>query len=268
MYKFTNDCMIGVDVIDEEHRKLFAMINEAAELAASSDSVTLLAVKNMINSLKDYAVNHFKHEEEYMEKTGDAELPRQVREHGLFKEYVDGLKLDDISEENSKEKLAEIITYLAKWLYRHILGSDIMIGQNTKSEQTDIFEFTDEFRMGIEIIDDEHKRLFEIIREANDLISAEFLHDKYDRIVSIITELKDYTQKHFSDEEAYMESIRYEGLQTQKAAHYVFIEMLDRIDLENVDDNQQEYLIGLVDYLISWLSTHILKMDKRIPNNN
>jgi len=32
MYEFTEDCMIHIDNIDEEHRKLFQMLNEAFAL--------------------------------------------------------------------------------------------------------------------------------------------------------------------------------------------------------------------------------------------
>ena len=32
MYQFTEDCLIGIEEIDNEHRKLFTLINEAAEL--------------------------------------------------------------------------------------------------------------------------------------------------------------------------------------------------------------------------------------------
>lgn len=48
------------------------------------------------------------------------------------------------------------------------------------------------YRTGITVIDNEHERLFEIIRETNDVIKAEFLHDKYDKIVDILDELMDF----------------------------------------------------------------------------
>ena len=35
-------------------------------------------------------------------------------------------------------------------------------------------------------------------------------------------------------------------------------------ELENMDDNQQEYLVDILDFLAKWLVNHILKMDKLI----
>jgi hemerythrin len=169
--------------------------------------------------------------------------------------------------------MEELLTFAAKWLYHHIIGSDTMIGMFT--EQTgeqigeqppeDAFAFTDAYKTGIELVDEEHKKLFEIIRETNDVIHAELLHDKYDAIVQIIGELKEYTVKHFTDEEKYMESIHYEGIHQQRIAHNAFVERLEEINFDDMDENQEEYLDELIHFLLEWLTNHILKMDKKIP---
>ena len=49
--------------------------------------------------------------------------------------------------------------------------------------------------------------------------------------------------------------------------HNAFIEKLVNInfeELENLDNNQQEYLQDILDFLAKWLVNHILKMDKEI----
>lgn len=40
MYEFTEDCMLHIDAIDEEHKRLFQMINEAFELVEKTEDVT------------------------------------------------------------------------------------------------------------------------------------------------------------------------------------------------------------------------------------
>ena len=114
----------------------------------------------------------------------------------------------------------------------------MMIG---KLEPNDPFAFTDRFKTGIQLIDDEHRKLFEIIKETNELICAELLHDKYDRIMELLAKLKDYTEFHFHDEET-----------------------LDLGTLDDIDNDQQAYLLDLINYLIGWLSNHILVSDKKI----
>lgn len=264
MYQFTEDCLIGIPKIDEEHRKLFGLINEAADLL----SVTPLApanVQKILSELNSYVATHFAHEEAYMAEINDPELPQQQREHKAFSKRISEFRSQEITMENSNALLNEILSFLVRWLYRHILSSDMMIGKLTPKE--DPFAFTDIYRTGIEQIDQEHEHLFEIVRETNDLIHNNLLHDKYDEIIHLINELKEYTRFHFADEEAYMESINYSGLDAQKRAHTAFVDRIMEIDidtLDEIDDHQQEYLEELITFLAGWLTNHILKMDKAI----
>ena len=268
MYEFTEDCMIHVEEIDNEHRRLFQMINEAVALVDSTDDVQAIA-SNLIKNLKDYAVTHFAHEEAYMERMNDPELELQKKAHAAFTAKIHAFEPDTSTPEALRASLKGLLEYLVRWLYRHILSSDMMIGKiPPTSEQTeDQFAFTDKYRTGIELVDDEHKRLFEIIKDTNDVIHTELLHDKYDEIMRLLAELREYTEVHFSDEEAMMERIHYPDIDAQKRAHSAFVGRLVEIDLSELDamdDNQEEYLQDLIQFLLSWLSNHILGMDKKI----
>ncbi|MBD9202692.1 MAG: hypothetical protein EGQ18_06250, partial [Eubacterium ventriosum] len=91
--------------------------------------------------------------------------------------------------------------------------------------------------------------------------------DKYDEIMRLLVELKDYTQFHFADEEMLMEKMHYPELAAQKRAHTAFVERLVEIDfseLDDMDNNQQTYLLELIQFLLGWLSNHIIGMDKKI----
>ena len=268
MYKFTDDCLIGIEEIDNEHRRLFHMINEAIDLSKENMVVSAIT-KNLLPGLKDYAATHFAHEEAYMERIHDPELPIQKKEHEDFTKTVNSFSLDTSSPEATKKSFDELLTYLVRWLYRHILSSDIMIGKmsSISVNEEDPFAFTEKYHTGIDLVDNEHRRLFEIIHDTNDLIHAELLHDKYDEIMRLLAELKDYTEIHFHDEEALMERIQYPELDAQKRAHTAFVERLVEIDLtelDDMDDNQQEYLIDLIQFLAGWLINHILGSDKKI----
>lgn len=145
MYEFTEDCMIHIDNIDEEHRKLFQMLNEAFALVKETDNATSIA-KNLIDNLKDYAITHFAHEEEYMKSIHDPELPIQHREHKAFAEKINTFKLDESSPEAARNSLNELLLYLTRWLYSHILSSDMMIGKMApETNVDDAFAFTDKY---------------------------------------------------------------------------------------------------------------------------
>lgn len=267
MFTFTEDCLIHIDQIDEEHRRLFELINQSIAMLNETQDAALIA-GSLLHNLKDYANTHFAHEEAYMESIRDPELPLQKTEHALFTRKVNEFVLDSSSPENAKSSLNELLTYVVRWLYRHILCSDMMIGKMPATEESsDPFAFTSKYMTGIGLIDEEHRHLFDIIRETNDLIHAEFLHDKYDEIMRLLTELKDYTEFHFSDEEALMERMQYPELEAQKRAHSAFVEKLVEIDLhdlDEMDDNQQDYLLDLIRFLLNWLTNHILGCDCRI----
>lgn len=265
MYQFTNDCLIGIPEIDNEHAKLFELLNktDAALHEANPDVASI--TNSLLNELYEYAITHFAHEEAYMIHTNDPELERQVIEHKVFREKVtSALAANDFTLAAAQDMLI----FLAKWLYSHILGSDILIGKFKKEDtKNQGYIFSDEYLTGIEIIDNEHRQLFSLVNEVYALVNDEFIFDKYDEIMRILTELKNYTEMHFQDEEEYMEQIKYPELEAQRRAHNAFIEKLVNInfeELENLDNNQQEYLQDILDFLAKWLVNHILKMDKEI----
>ncbi len=98
MYEFTEDCMIHIEEIDNEHRRLFQMINEAIDLAEHTEDVTTIA-DSLLPRLKEYAATHFAHEEAYMESINDPELPLQRKEHTAFTEKMNTFVLDTSSPE-------------------------------------------------------------------------------------------------------------------------------------------------------------------------
>jgi hemerythrin len=127
-----------------------------------------------------------------------------------------------------------------------------------------MYNFKDEYRTGIESIDLEHQKLFEIADRAYETLMDEFIPDKYDYIVDILDELKDYAATHFRHEEEYMISIRYKRLISQKASHDEFIEKISSYDLSAIDENQKGVILELLKYLNDWLIHHIIGSDKLI----
>ena len=162
MFTFTKDCLIGINEIDEEHRRLFELIASTDAALKDTDNPVGHALL-LINELKQYAVTHFAHEESYMESIHDPELSRQKQEHAAFIEKVNSYSFDSVTDDTAVTVIRELLEYLSKWLMSHILGSDIMIGQFKKAEKPAVPVFTSEFVTGIDLVDEEHKKLFDII---------------------------------------------------------------------------------------------------------
>lgn len=126
------------------------------------------------------------------------------------------------------------------------------------------YEFTKDYHTGIDFIDEEHAKLFEIANRAYDLLTNQFVTDKYDAIVAVLEELRDYTKYHFNHEEEYMKSINYPKRFSQLHQHTQFISKLESYNLKEIDVNQQEGLLEILDFLALWLQSHIKGMDKKI----
>ena len=266
-YKFTDDCLIGVDQIDDEHRELFRLVGEVQDLLHDKwTDDKYYEICDVVERLKAYAAEHFRHEEEYMEQIGHPELEMQKEQHAAFCEKVNEVDLGS-AEGDQHAFIEDILSFLVQWLYRHIIGSDLLIGKLMSVEewkQKVDFAFEDEYLTGIESIDEEHKELVKILEELHYLVSHDDSEDKYDKILNLLKYFRNYIQVHFKNEEDYMESIQYEELEMQQLAHDVFIARLELMNLDEFDTSRQQELEEYVEAMTEWVVAHIIHMDKHI----
>ena len=113
-------------------------------------------------------------------------------------------------------------------------------------------EWDDKFSIHNDVIDVQHKKLFDIAHRAGLLISKQVDGNE---IKKILVELFEYMKVHFHDDEAYMASIGYPGLERQSAMHQQIIrDMTDLIQNIRYDFKQKLAIITE-----EWLINHILK---------
>lgn len=127
-----------------------------------------------------------------------------------------------------------------------------------------MYEIKPEYLTGIELLDKEHTRLFELAEETYEVLQDEFSQDKTVRITHLVSELINYTRVHFSHEEAYQKSIHYPYITEHAAQHRQFEDSLASLDLDEIENDlegQNEMVQNLLDFLNNWLINHILKVD-------
>lgn len=124
-----------------------------------------------------------------------------------------------------------------------------------------MFQWKKEYETGISIIDEQHKELFKIGNESYALLKNNFILDKYDKVIEILNKLLDYCEYHFSTEEQYLLDIGYKKFFSHKVQHEEFINKLKNADIENIDNNQDEYLMKVLEFFMKWISGHILATD-------
>ncbi|ERI95518.1 hemerythrin HHE cation binding domain protein [Clostridiales bacterium oral taxon 876 str. F0540] len=126
-----------------------------------------------------------------------------------------------------------------------------------------MLKWKSDYETGVEFIDEQHEKLFEIGNRAFDLLRNDIYVDKYDKIIDIIQELKNYTIFHFSSEEKYLLETGYKGFLAHKVEHDDFIKKFDDVDFSRIDQGQNEYIMELLNFISSWITEHILVKDQQ-----
>ena len=123
------------------------------------------------------------------------------------------------------------------------------------------------FRIGVDHIDEQHITLFAKTQELMDEV-CRIGPDKKQKCISMILFLKDYAVKHFTDEEAYMESVGCPELAEHRQLHCQFVKTVlqheKKMTESDFDDADINDFTGV---LISWLLYHIADSDQRIVSS-
>lgn len=129
-----------------------------------------------------------------------------------------------------------------------------------------VFEWSDDYNIGVAEIDDAHKQLFRIVSR----IANNFKNNDFDKSKTICIEavkyLKSYAVKHFAEEEAYQLQIGYRGFQIHKKLHdnmrNVVIPALEKeMEAKSYSKESIEHFLGVC---AGWLTAHIFIEDRAI----
>ena len=117
---------VGVDEIDEDHRKLIQIFNILNHAVAEGDSPEYLAAT--LEELINCTVWHFSHEERLMLKHRYPETAQHKAEHRELiqtaKELQEGLL------QAGKPMVDQQVEFLERWLTEHILTADGRLGSH------------------------------------------------------------------------------------------------------------------------------------------
>ena len=122
--------------------------------------------------------------------------------------------------------------------------------------------WTPNLAVGVELIDNQHKMLFE---KAEKLFEAGRNNQSKEYISELLNFLDEYTKKHFAYEEKYMLSIKYPGYAEHKQLHTDFINQLTKLREEyKASGGSLVVIINANKLVLDWLTRHISVMDKKI----
>ncbi len=122
-----------------------------------------------------------------------------------------------------------------------------------------LFEWTDTLSVQIDSIDAQHKKLIDLINNLHDAMRA---GKGKDVLGATLDELINYTRYHFNYEEGLLQKAGYTDFANHKGEHVKLTQQV--IDLnEKYKTGNAVLTIEVMNFLKSWLSTHITGTDKK-----
>jgi len=125
-----------------------------------------------------------------------------------------------------------------------------------------IFIWDDSYKTGVESIDEQHKKLVDLLNQLDESLN---IGGDTHIVIRLLDELVEYTKFHFKDEEKFMTEHGYneKDYQDHLLVHQQFIDQINeaqktcQADPEHITDE-------LLDFLVQWLINHILLTDKQM----
>lgn len=125
-------------------------------------------------------------------------------------------------------------------------------------------EWREEYNIGVEVVDKAHKQLFSIVGKMLRLLENS-KNDEY-ACREGMQFFKSYALKHFAEEEAFMKSINYAGLERHRAIHEnLRMETLPELEKELEQTRYSHQTVRKVlGVCLGWLTTHVTNEDQSI----
>jgi hemerythrin len=122
-----------------------------------------------------------------------------------------------------------------------------------------VFSWNDLYSVKVAKCDQQHMRLFDII---NQLADAMRMGKGQDVVNQVVTDLLDYTNTHFQDEEALLQKANYPQLEAHQEMHRIFVKKVQSLQSQ-AQMGKRVNAAQLLSLMRDWLVNHIQKADKR-----
>lgn len=123
----------------------------------------------------------------------------------------------------------------------------------------ELFKWSEKYSVNIQKIDDQHKKLFELVNSFNKAIAEGRGNSVEEKVLS---DLITYARAHFYKEENLFEKYLYPDYLKHKEEHDKFIKQV--LDFKKqLMEGKTELPHKIFHFLKNWLTNHILIVDKR-----
>ena len=233
----------GLILAEDTHKNIEKIVDKVQETDSRMDEVSTMmkeqtAATNEINSTMEIIANSSTEINDVAIIHNDA--------LASVTEYLD----DSLADLKRITTISDALNTLAK-----VFDVDT----TKKSKEIEVLPWKKDYSVSVDSIDDQHKKLVNIINDLNNAM----LHEKgRDVIRKILTDLVSYTKEHFAYEEGLMKKNNYHDFENHKKVH---IDLLKTVGTfyENFESGKAEMSREIMDFLKDWLAGHILGTDKK-----
>ena len=121
-YQLPDDLVLGVDQIDEQHRRIFQVTNQLLQARDRGDGEKRLFA--LLAFLNQYVRDHFSQEETYMVRYGYEHYQDHLAEHQEFSKKFAEIQETFQTIGPSLRLVVQTTRFLADWLKQHIPNTD------------------------------------------------------------------------------------------------------------------------------------------------
>ena len=122
-----------------------------------------------------------------------------------------------------------------------------------------LFTWSDEYSVGNDEIDSQHKKLFDILNRLFDICVGK---NEVDSVEAVMEDLVSYADYHFKFEEQHMRNVGYKDLDKHIVEHNFFtneIRFAKRRQVQNKSNTDNK----LIEFLSNWLIQHVTEEDRK-----
>lgn len=129
---------LGIDFIDKEHKQLFSTMNKLVTISEDEEKSEWVC-REGVKFLKNHSLEHFEHEEAYMQSIHYKEYDVHKRLHDDFREKtLPALEQEMEAMQYSAESVRHFLSVCIGWVISHTLTEDLAIVGKTNSKWVDL----------------------------------------------------------------------------------------------------------------------------------
>lgn len=124
------------------------------------------------------------------------------------------------------------------------------------------FDWTPDLDSTIEEVDRQHRALFSVGRDMEQLLRIKCIGVTDKQLLDIVCQLRDFTGYHFYVEESLMQEMNYSKYEEHRKMHEEYASYVMKIDLPKLKANPEVELKAIKEEVQKWIFDHMLHHDR------